>query len=185
MRKTRKKPADARMAILEVAQTYLIEGGPDAVKVQKIARDLGITDAAIHYHFKNRQNLLEALLKHAGRQLKQSLTQSVEARSVSDIARQLDEVYRQQGLANLAMWLSFAGSQDEGRGMFNDLVQQCHRDKTPLQETQFCIAMLNLICAAEPLMGEAFLRSVGLSGDDESRQQFRCWMTEKMDPLLD
>ena len=71
MRKTRKKPADARIAILEVAQTYLIEGGPDAVKVQKIASDLGITDAAIHYHFKNRHNLLEALLKHAGRQLKQ------------------------------------------------------------------------------------------------------------------
>ncbi len=185
MTKPRKKASEARAEILDVAQTYLSSGGPDAVKVQQIAADLGVTDAAVHYHFKNRDNLLMALLKHAGRELKRSLTENLHSQSTADIARELDRVYRGEGMANLAMWLSFAGAQNQEKGMFRELVNQQKTNAKTLKETQFRIAMLNLVLAAEPLLGEGFLRSVDLEGSDKNRREFREWMIKKLTQILD
>lgn len=180
MAKTRKKPELARAAILDMAQLYLMEGGPDAVKVQKIADAMGMSDAAIHYHFNNRQSLLEALLKHAGKRLKSLFVEIDDGVDEADIIGQLDDIYRTQGYAKLAMYLSLAGWRSEGEGMFVDLVRQHPSYKKNLQKSQFKIAMLNLMTAAEPLMGEAFLRSVGLAGDEEERAKFRKFMADKL-----
>ena len=62
-KRTRRPAREARQRILEAAEQKLIEGGPDAVRVQTLGRELGITDAAIHHHFGNRDGLLEALLQ--------------------------------------------------------------------------------------------------------------------------
>ena len=57
---------DAQRAILDAAEKRLREGGPEAVRVQHVAADLGVTDAAIHHHFGSRRGLMEALLRFAG-----------------------------------------------------------------------------------------------------------------------
>ncbi|MEM9132656.1 MAG: TetR/AcrR family transcriptional regulator [Actinomycetota bacterium] len=179
---TRNKPDEARRAILEAAQRHLREGGPDAVKVQRIAGDLGLTDAAIHYHFKNRQNLLTALIRHAGVDLKQQLAET-DATRMAQLAEELHAVYDTDGYARLAMWLSFAGWEDEGSGMFADVVERRAaadpgRDRT---EVQYEVAFLNLVLAAEPLLGAAFLRSVGLPDDEDGRRRFHRWIVERLD----
>src|SRR2546421_2443478 len=74
----RRSPEDARRLILDAAQRRLIDGGPDAVRVQTVAADVGMTDAAVHYHFTNREGLMEALLADAGRRMRRDL------RSVAD-----------------------------------------------------------------------------------------------------
>lgn len=185
MRNTRQKPEAARREIIETAHRYLVEGGPDAVKVQRIAKDLDISDAAIHYHFKNRQGLLEALLRHAGADLKRKL-EDIEEISVDGISQELRSVYEAQGYARLAMWLSISGREDEGRGMFGSLVRRwkaAHKGKS-LTDARYEIAFLNLIAAGEPLMSGAFLRSVGLPGDEESRSKFRRWYLKKLSELI-
>ena len=50
-RRVRRSPEEARRAILEAAEKHLVEGGPEAVRVQVVARDLGLSDAAIYHHF--------------------------------------------------------------------------------------------------------------------------------------
>ena len=56
--RVRRSRDEAQHAILEAAEKRLREGGPEAVRVQHVAADLGITDAAIHHHFGSRQLLV-------------------------------------------------------------------------------------------------------------------------------
>jgi AcrR family transcriptional regulator len=62
-KRIRRSATASRLAILQAAEARLIAGGPDAVRVQPLARELGLTDAAVHYHFGSREKLLEALLR--------------------------------------------------------------------------------------------------------------------------
>jgi AcrR family transcriptional regulator len=51
---------EARQLILEAAERRFREGGQAAVRVQLVARDVGMTDAAVHHHFGSRKGLLTA-----------------------------------------------------------------------------------------------------------------------------
>ena len=69
-RRRRRSAPEARQAILRAAEKRLVEGGPEAVRVQLVAADVGVTDAAVHHHFGSREGLLEALLRFSGRRLR-------------------------------------------------------------------------------------------------------------------
>src|SRR5258708_31702730 len=62
-------PQAAKFAILDAAERRLHDEGPEGVRIQRIATDLGITDAAVHYHFGTREALMDALLRRIGRRL--------------------------------------------------------------------------------------------------------------------
>ena len=47
----RRSVDDARREILDAAESLLARGGPDAVRVQVVAGEVGVSDAAVHYHF--------------------------------------------------------------------------------------------------------------------------------------
>src|SRR5271167_2314529 len=58
-------PADTRARILEVALQLFTEHGFDGTTLQQIADRLGFTKAALYYHFRSKDDLLEALLAPA------------------------------------------------------------------------------------------------------------------------
>ena len=68
----------SKQTILERAEHYLIAEGLNGVKVQKIARDLGLSDAAIHYHFGNRQKRWHLLNAKSGEEIAQTVVEEVE-----------------------------------------------------------------------------------------------------------
>jgi AcrR family transcriptional regulator len=47
----------------------LRKGGVGEVRVERLAADLGITKGSFYWHFKNRSELLEALLEHWSREM--------------------------------------------------------------------------------------------------------------------
>jgi AcrR family transcriptional regulator len=47
---------------LRAARLALLRGGVEAVRVEKLARDLGVTKGSFYWHFKDRDELLELLL---------------------------------------------------------------------------------------------------------------------------
>lgn len=47
---------------LKVARIALLRGGVEAVRVEKLARTLHVTKGSFYWHFKNREEILEALL---------------------------------------------------------------------------------------------------------------------------
>ncbi len=53
----------SRTSWLDAALRALDEGGVDAVKVLPLAERLGVTRGSFYWHFKNREDLLEALIE--------------------------------------------------------------------------------------------------------------------------
>jgi len=59
-----KAPKRDRQDWLETARKELIAGGVERVKVEPLAKLLGVTTGSFYHHFKNRQELLDGLLQH-------------------------------------------------------------------------------------------------------------------------
>ncbi len=60
---SRKKGRLGRGDWIAVARQALIDGGIEKVKVDRLARTLGVTRGGFYWHFKDREDLLRALLK--------------------------------------------------------------------------------------------------------------------------
>jgi AcrR family transcriptional regulator len=61
-----RRERDTRRQILDASLHLFSEHGFARTTVRAIARDVGITNAAIYYHFASKQELLEALLEERG-----------------------------------------------------------------------------------------------------------------------
>ena len=48
---------------LRAARLALLRGGVEAVRVEKLARDLDVTKGSFYWHFKDRDELLDLLLR--------------------------------------------------------------------------------------------------------------------------
>ena len=188
----------SKQTILERAEHYLIAEGLNGVKVQKIARDLGLSDAAIHYHFGNRQKLLEALLRFAGQRFVGELTAAIERSEMSSFdlaaaARLLSDLYERRGTARLAMSLVLSGWSPRGAGMLQPLAEWLHRARmssakargvTPptLEESKKVVAVLNAVIFVQALTGDAMLRSAGLRR--LPREQLSSWIATLLEEHL-
>ncbi len=184
----RLSPEAARQKILTRAEHYLVIGGPDAVRVQVVADDLGITDAAIHYHFKNRKGLMTALLKEAGRKLKAEIAEisadiAPGADALQMVAGRLTDLYQTKKYARLATWLASEGWQSEGGGLFDPLVDHFCTPSAGAnrrKDVRYSLAMLNTFLIGDDLVGGAFLASVSLPGDSAGREVFRDWVVNQI-----
>lgn len=201
-RTRRRLSADlAKTRILEAAEKRLIEGGPDAVRVQSLARDLGVTDAAIHHHFGSREGLLEALLRFGGRRLRDAVAAAIAVRpegelDVRALVDGLLPVFESSGYSWLALWLWASGWRDKGSGLFDDVAaaidrQRRHRARAAggsaprREDSSFLAAWLALTLMAEPLFGRPARRSVSLAVDAATTQRFRVWLAAAFERLLD
>jgi len=185
----------SRQAILEAAERYLIAEGPNGVKVQRIARDLGLTDAAIHYHFGNREGLLESLLRFSGRRFVEELEGAMAASDTAgfdlrEAAIRLSELYERRGTARLAMWLMLAGWSPKGAGMLQPLAEWLHAGRArraeaaglaapAFEDSQKLIALLGAVTFAQALSGDAHLRSAGLQG--LAQDEFLAWVADRLE----
>ena len=194
-RRVRRTVEESRQAILEIAERYLAAEGPNGVKVQRIAADLGMTDAAIHYHFGNRDGLLQALLRFSGRRFVTELEQAVASGRTEDLdlasaARLLSDLYDRRGTARLAMGLMLSGWSPTGEGMLLPLAEWLHAARTrrahsagraapSREDSQKLIALLAAVTFAQALSGDAHLRSAGLA--DLPADDFLDWLADRLE----
>lgn len=191
-KRVRRTVEASRQTILEAAERYLIDEGPQGVKVQRIARDLNLTDAAIHYHFGNREGLLDALLRFAGRRFVEDFaaaTQGAEASSfdLGAAARLLSDLYDRRGAARLAMWLTLSGWSPPGEGMLAPLADHFHAARLKraqaegepapsLEDSRKLIALLSAVAFTQALAGDAMMRSVALTS--VAPEAYLTWVVE-------
>jgi AcrR family transcriptional regulator len=197
-KRVRRSVEVSKQTILERAEHYLITEGLSGVKVQKIARDLGLSDAAIHYHFGNRKKLHEALLRFAGRRFMAELAAATEKSDISSFdlasaARLLSDLFERRGTARLAMSLILSGWSPPGAGMLQPLAEWLHRSRVrsaqargaaapSLEESQKIIAVLNAVIFMQALSGDALLRSSGIRRPP--REQLTSWIVTLLEKQL-
>lgn len=182
-RRVRRTPDDAKRLILDTGERHLLDGGPDAVRVQVVAAELGITDAAVHYHFGSRQELVEAVIRRAGRRLRDDLTATVAAWQADELdlgalVERLRATMEDEGQSRLTAWMVLTGWRPEGRGLLRPVAEAVHdrrSQRVPVDDTMFAIALLGLVAWGNSLMGDPWRRSVGLPSDRATNERFLEW----------
>jgi len=196
----RRSSEEARRVILEAAEQRLLVGGPEAIRLQEIAADVGLSHPTILHHFGSREGLSEALVQHIMRRLQESLLAIVSKapgrRPFSDRVDHASHIMeltvrtlREQGLARLMAWLVLSGKdlRPQLRGVFSGLSHVMHatrverrraegRSVPPLEDTLFGITMVMLTSVGEVLLGPSARAAVGLEDEGKTRPRFLRWM---------
>ncbi len=75
---------------VQAATAMLVDQGVDAVRVDVLARHLGVTRGSFYWHFKDRDHLLRALLQAWREQTTEILTRSLQGASADAMAQLRD-----------------------------------------------------------------------------------------------
>ncbi len=65
VRRSKEDALATRDGILDAAEALFVEAGVDAISLEQIAREAGVTRGAIYWHFKNKEDILNALIDRA------------------------------------------------------------------------------------------------------------------------
>ena len=187
--------------MLDAAEELLRLGGPDAVRVQRVARAVGVSDAAVHYHFESRDALLDTLLRRTGRRLRAQLAATLSRQRESGVpldltalVRDLRAVFADAGYSRLTAWMLLSGRTPTGSGMLREAGEALHEERRAsarqrdsgtagLDDTLATLALLYLVAWAEPLAGDAWRAASGLT--DTQPGAFLEWVASVLSQHLE
>jgi AcrR family transcriptional regulator len=195
----RRSAATTRNAILEAAERRLLVGGPEAILLQEIAADAGISHPAILHHFGSREGLVEAMvLRGIGKLQAQFLEgwPSAKEPDIEGVLERFYEVASRRGVARMLAWLILSG--ESGRtmtpGVFKPAAERMHAGRvrraqkegrrTPeLEGTLFAATHLFILVLGDSLFGPSVRRAVGLSSGAESTRRYRRWLSKVVERM--
>lgn len=195
-RRPRRSADETRSEILDAAQRRLADGGPDALRLQDIARDVGISHPAILHHFGSREGLMQALEARVTSALTEEvgrvLLGGARGRDESSAGDLLDSVARAMhdgGLARLVAWwvLRDADTSYEGvrrivarvveliRVRLAEDAEAPGRRVPSREEIAFSVRLAVLAMFGDALIGDDLGQAPTRQRTAESRR-FRVWM---------
>jgi AcrR family transcriptional regulator len=202
-RRRRRTAEEARRAILETAQRRLAECGPEEIRLQDIASDLGISHPAILHHFGSREALMRELSRHAFASLNEDLVRALGHGSPGDVTPWLDrvlETLRDRGHARLLAWGTLTGRLGSGDSVDDphlllDLAKAVHerrsadaerdgRSAPEFEETVFAVRFVAAALLGDALLGGVLRRSAGAESDEATQERFRSWLAAQVNTLL-
>ncbi|NNL65143.1 MAG: TetR/AcrR family transcriptional regulator [Myxococcales bacterium] len=194
----RRRSADeARLQILEAAQQRLAASGPEGLRLQEIAADVGVSHPAILHHFGSREGLLEALASHTAERLNREIAARLETGepALREILAMTRDTLASQGQARLLAWLALSGRlASESPEILRGLVDVAHRRRVQhraeaggvapeREDTIHAILLVALSLFADALIGDLLRASLGhtsASGEDA----FRDWLAALLESHL-
>lgn len=205
-RPPKRQPAEqARREILEHAELLLLDHGPDALKLERIAKSMGSTHSRILHHFGSRNALLEALLDHGRQKILSSKLDAIEGLDrkpandtelvelLADVSNQIVASDRRTRIPELMAALKVYGVRldQEAEGTYDDIIAVLHllrgafaakRGLTaPTEDDSRFLIVLAVFCLfAEGTIGDE-IRNAARCGDPvESRKRFWDWFAEML-----
>lgn len=191
----RRSAEDAKRAILDAAEARVVSGGPDSVRLQEIAADVGVSHPAILHHFGSREDLLRAVMERSLTALREDLLSAVTRTREDhiDVAEQIEHVFDvlgRHGQARLMAWFALAGErpqqprEQEFDFLIRELAALVHqrrvarydeekREPPAAEDTVFTILLATLALLGDALLGESARTSSGL--DENAGPRFRKW----------
>lgn len=117
-KRVRRTPEEARTLALESARRLLLAEGPDAITLQAVAADLGMSHTNLIHHFGSAGGLQSALMGQMVQELTSVLEKAVErfragAGSEQDFVDIVFEVFDKGGAGRLAAWIVLSGESDK------------------------------------------------------------------------
>lgn len=200
-RRIRRTADAARAAILAAAQRRLLAGGPDALRLQEIAADVGISHPAILHHFGNREGLVEAVVEQTMREMQAALMRMPTPRDdtgtdlpvrVERTVAYFEQTHRvasEYGYARLLAWLALSRRDAQSvfdktftafpRAIHEQRVSRRRAQGLPvpaLEDTLFGTATIMFALIGEALFWNVLPRAMGLPADRRLRRRYLRWL---------
>ena len=195
----RRSAAETRDAILDAAQRRLLDKGPEAIRLQEIAADAGISHPAILHHFGSREGLVEAMILRGIARLQAQFLEGWPSAKEPDIEGVLERFYEatsRRGMARLLAWLILSGQ--SYRAMKPDVLkpaaQRMHAGRVrraqnegrrvpELEETLFAATHLFILVLGDSLFGPSVRRAIGLGSSADSTRRYRRWLSKVVERM--
>jgi len=185
----RRSAAETRNAILEAAERRLLAGGPEAIRLQEIAADAGISHPAILHHFGSREGLVEAMVIRGITNLQAQFLEgwpSAKEPDIEGVFERFFEVASHRGIARMLAWLILSGKSNRTMtpNVFKPAAERMHagrvrlaqnqgRRSPELEETLFAATFLFVLVLGDSLFGPSVRRAVGLGSGADATRRFR------------
>ena len=175
---------DAREAILNATEKRLREHGPDALRLQAIAADVGLSHPTVLHHVGRREDLVREVVHRAIGKLENDLlacfANQLEPTDIVSTLHHVDEVLRAQGQARLVAWLALTEPRGEASDTrLGELTAALHSARaagTPYEDTAFAVVLSATSMFGAALLGPSLLTMTGLGNDEQVQQRFREWL---------
>ncbi len=196
IKRVRRTAEEARRVILDAAERRLAEHGPEGIRLQDIARDVGISHPTILHHFESREGLVLALTQRATEQLRADMFAAFSGPHAreADMHPILDRVFdvlSRQGHARLIGWMILSGAirQAPEQGLLRDLTDLIHGLRieeskaqalpAPDRDDTLFIVILGAVTAfGDGLFGPMVRRAAGVTDETQIAERFRAWFAE-------
>jgi AcrR family transcriptional regulator len=200
----RRLPAEeARLRILDAAERRLREVGPEGLRLQELAKDLGISHPAILHHFGSREDLVQAVVARAVAGLHVDLIQSfasmlgnARAASAEEVLHRVAQTLADRGQARLMAWLILSGREPPELGSevrLRKVVEGAHafrraraqRSDLELADTAFIVELCAFALLGDAVFGERLRRLEGVAVGTEPSRAFRARLGQLLERELD
>jgi AcrR family transcriptional regulator len=197
--RVRRTAEEAQNAILDAAERRLREAGPQGIRLQEVAADVGVSHPAILHHFKNREALIEAVVTRTMSQLEAELVRAATAGDVgeglaSDMLERVFEVLGDRGYGRIMAWVLLSGHRPvEDRSIrtiaeavhARRLLQHADRPTKPsFEDSLFIVLLAALTMFGDAVAGPEMRISAGL-GPDANGKPFRRFLARLLLDRLD
>lgn len=199
--KKRTKPTgDAKERILEVASRMLGEVGPDGLRLQEIAREVGVSHPAILHHFGSRAGLVHAVVERALIALEEDVARAlVIGEGEKDPAAILEICFRalaEHRYGRLIAWLALA-EVDERKVMsrIGAVVELVHAIRArrfaevggecpPLEDTANVVMLASFALLGDSICGHTLRQVMPEQKTDPKGERFRRWLAARLVSVL-
>ena len=177
----------------------MVSGGPEAIRLQEIAADVGISHPAILHHFGSREGLVEAMIAHGLGKLQAQFLEGWPSEKELDLEGVLERFYEvasHRGVARRLAWLilsrpSLAAMtpnvlRPAGERMHAGRVRRARKEgrRAPeLEETLFAAGFLAILVLGDSLFGPSVRRAMGLGANAAGTRRFRRWLTKVLERM--
>lgn len=194
---------EMRERILEVAGRMLNQVGPDGLRLQEIAKEVGVSHPLILHHFGSRGGLVHAVVERSMQALEADILSSLSTPTgepPSDPAALIERTFRtfhDQGHARLLAWLSLSGmTQKESGSKLGDIAAMVHamrknqlagqgQKAPPLEDSAFVVILACFALLGDAMWGRVVREGTTLGKKDPTGERFREWLTGKLVALLE
>lgn len=190
----RRSAEEAQRLILDAAEKRLREGGPEAIRLQDIARDVGISHPAILHHFASRDGLTQALEQRAMQRLEAELVEAISSQptrgdTVVDIIERAFATLGDAGHARMLAWRVLQIEHPDpnaGPTLLRALADLVHarrvevaesegRPAPTAQDTDFVVRLAAAAMLGDGIFAPFLDASFGHESDPVRQRRFREW----------
>ncbi len=185
--RVRRSAAEARERILQAAGTRLLAHGPAALRLQELARDLGVSHPTILHHFGSRDALVREVLNRAIATLEDELIRAVtslpfDEAPPTEVLRRALFAFTKSGSARLVAYLALeaTGTDAPEEPHLRRLAEVIHARRVTRQpdasfeDTMFVVMSVALAVLLDALVGENLWKTAGLPRGAQGR--FHDWL---------